>query len=103
MDFSLSPLLVVWEATQACDLACAHCRKTTQPNRNPDELTTQEAHQLLHTIKEFGNPLLVLTGGDLLKRPDIFDLARESVAIGLRTNITPSATPQLTSEAIDRF
>ena len=54
-------------------------------------------------MKRFGNPLLVLTGGDLLKRPDIYHLATRSVAVGLRTNITPSPTPLLTAEALDEF
>ena len=103
MDFNQSPLLVVWEVTQACDLTCAHCRESASPERGSDELTTAEAQRLLTEIKEFGNPLLVLTGGDPLKRPDIFELARASVAAGLRTNITPSPTPLLTAEAIDGF
>lgn len=101
MDFNLSPLLVVWEVTQACDLACVHCRTTAQPERNLNELTTEEGYRLLEETKQFGNPLLVLTGGDPLKRPDLFDLIRHSVQIGLRTNITPSATPLLTPDAID--
>ena len=103
MDFDLSPLLVVWEVTQACDLACVHCRPSERPDRDPGELSTAEARRFLAEVKEFGNPLLVLTGGDPLKRPDIFDLVRHSVAAGLRTNITPSATPLLTAEAIRQF
>ena len=103
MDFNLSPLLVIWEVTQACDLTCVHCRANAQPERNPHELTTEEGYRLLEETKQFGNPLLVLTGGDPLKRPDLYDLARFSVQLGLRTNITPSATPLLTSEAIDEF
>ena len=103
MDFNLSPLLVIWEVTQACDLTCVHCRANAQPERNPHELTTEEGYRLLEETKQFGNPLLVLTGGDPLKRPDLYDLARYSVQLGLRTNVTPSATPLLTSEAIDGF
>jgi AdoMet-dependent heme synthase len=103
MDFNLSPLLVIWEVTQACDLACVHCRASAQPERNAGELTTEEGYRLLEETKQFGNPLLVLTGGDPLKRPDLYDLARYSVQVGLRTNITPSATPLLTAEAINEF
>jgi len=51
----------------------------------------------------FGSPLFVFTGGDPLKRPDLFDLIRYSVKLGLRTNVTPSSTPLLTTDAIDRF
>ena len=103
MDFNLSPLLVIWEVTQACDLACVHCRAQLQPDRNPNELSTEEAYRFLDEAKQFGNPLLILTGGDPLKRADLFDIARYSVGIGLRTNITPSATPLLTPEAVDEF
>jgi radical SAM protein with 4Fe4S-binding SPASM domain len=46
---------------------------------------------------------MVFTGGDPLKRPDLYELIRYSVKIGLRTNVTPSATPLLTAEAIERF
>jgi AdoMet-dependent heme synthase len=103
MDFSQSPLLVIWEVTQACDLACVHCRASAMPEHHPEELTTEEGFRLLDDIKEFGNPLMVFTGGDPLKRPDLFALIRKSVSIGLRTNVTPSATPLLTAEAIDGF
>src|SRR4249920_3595581 len=103
MDFNQSPLLVIWEVTQACDLACVHCRASAMAGRNPDELTTEQGYRLLDQIKSFGDPLMVFTGGDPLKRPDLFDLIRYSVKIGLKTNVTPSATPLLTSEAIDRF
>ena len=103
MDFNQSPLLVIWEATQACDLACAHCRVAPRPERDPAELTTDEAFEMLEEVKRFGNPLMILTGGDLMKRPDIFDLAYRSVALGLRTNITPSPTPRLTAQVIEEF
>jgi radical SAM protein len=103
MDFNQSPLLVIWEVTQACDLACVHCRASAQPELLEGELTTDEGRELLNEIKRFGNPLMVFTGGDPLKRPDLYDLARHSVSVGLRTNITPSATPLLTAEAIHEF
>ena len=103
MDFNQSPLLVIWEVTQSCDLACVHCRACAIPARHPDELTTPEGFDLLKQIKEFGNPLMVFTGGDPLKRPDLADLARYSVELGLRTNVTPSATPLLTDQAVEEF
>jgi radical SAM protein len=103
MDFDQAPMLVIWEVTQACDLACVHCRASAQSERASNELTTEQGYRLLDEIKSFGEPLMVFTGGDPLKRPDIFDLARYAVKIGLRTNVTPSATPLLTNDAIDRF
>jgi radical SAM protein len=103
MNFDQSPMLVIWEVTQACDLACVHCRASAQSERNPAELTTVQGYRLLDEIRSFGEPLMVFTGGDPLKRPDLFDLIRYGVKIGLRTNVTPSATPLLTAEAIDGF
>lgn len=103
MDFNQSPLLVIWEATQSCDLACVHCRASAMPGRHPNELTTEEGYDLLRQIKDFGNPLMVFTGGDPLKLADLYDLIKYSVSLGLRTNVTPSATPLLTPEAIDEF
>ncbi len=103
MNFDQAPMLVIWEATQACDLACVHCRASAQSERNPLELTTEQGYRLLDEIRSFGEPLMVFTGGDPLKRPDLFDLIRYAVKIGLRTNVTPSATPLLTPQAIEKF
>ncbi len=102
-DFSHAPFLVIWEVTQACDLACFHCRASAVPCRHPLELSTSEGYQLLEEIRGFGEPLVVFTGGDPLKRPDLFALLERSVGLGLRTTVTPSATPLLTAEAIRRF
>ena len=103
MNFDQAPMLVIWEVTQACDLACVHCRASAQSERNPHELTTEQGYRLLEEIRSFGEPLMVFTGGDPLKRPDLYDLIRHAVKIGLRTNVTPSATPLLTPKAIDGF
>jgi radical SAM protein len=102
-DFSESPLLVIWELTQACDLACRHCRASAQPDRNEAELSTGEAYGVLDQIREFGSPLVVFTGGDPLKRPDLFNILERSVRLGFRTTVTPSATPLLTRAAVARF
>jgi radical SAM protein len=103
MNFDQAPMLVIWEVTQACDLACVHCRASAQSERNPAELSTEQGYRLLDEIRSFGEPLMVFTGGDPLKRPDLYELIRYSVKIGLRTNVTPSATPLLTAEAIEAF
>jgi AdoMet-dependent heme synthase len=102
-NFDDSPFIVIWEVTQACELACIHCRALAQPLRHPLELTTSEGIRLLHQIRDCGDPLVVFTGGDPLKRPDLFELLEISVSLGLRTTVTPSATPLLTKEAVGRF
>src|SRR5689334_22075043 len=103
MTFEQAPMLVIWEVTQACDLACVHCRASAQPGRHAHEMTTLEGFRLLQDIRSFGNPMMVFTGGDPLKRPDLFELISHSVQLGLRTNVSPSATPLLTPEAIREF
>jgi radical SAM protein len=103
IDFNLLPFIVIWELTQACDLACIHCRAEARPWCAPNELTTEEGYRLIDKIKRFGSPLLVLTGGDPVKRKDIYDLISYSVSKELRTTVSPSATPVLTREAIRKF
>src|SRR5512140_3453882 len=100
VDFAEQPYIVIWEMTQACDLACVHCRACAQPARNPFELSTEEAKDLIDEIAELRAPLFVITGGDPLKRPDVYELVRYAAAQGLRPSMTPSATPLLTHEAI---
>ena len=102
-DFNQAPFLVIWEVTRACDLACVHCRASADANRHPLELSTEEGFRLLETIREFGDPIMIFTGGDPLKRPDLFTLLEHSVSLGLRTTVSPSPTPLLTPEAIAGF
>ena len=102
-DFSDAPFLVIWEVTRACDLACLHCRASADPYRHPLELTTEEGFRLLDSVREFGDPIMIFTGGDPLKRSDLFQLLEYSVGLGLRTTVSPSPTPLLTAEAIAGF
>jgi radical SAM protein len=95
-DFDRAPFLVIWEMTQACDLACVHCRASARPGRDPGELTTAEAMRLVDTVRAFGRPLFILTGGDPLKRPDTVPLVRYATSAGLRVALTPSGTPLMT-------
>ena len=102
-SFDDAPFLVIWETTQACDLACLHCRASAQPCRNRMELDTAEARRLLDEVRAMGDPLMVFTGGDPLKRPDLFQLLEYSSGLGLRTTVTPSATGLLDATAIEDF
>lgn len=100
--FAGSPLVVIWEVSRACDLACVHCRASAIPAREPGELTTEEGLRLLRQIRGFGRPVLVLTGGDPLKRDDIHALIAGGAAEGLPTYLSPSGTPLLTHAALRR-
>ena len=100
VDFDQRPFIVIWETTQACDLACLHCRASAQPSRDPLELSTAEAKSLIAEVAALQVPVFVLTGGDPLKRPDTFELVEFAASRGVRTSLTPSATPLLTRDAI---
>jgi radical SAM protein len=103
LDFALSPFTIAWEITRACAFACRHCRAEAQPRRDPRELTTDEAFQLIDQIREFGDPILVVTGGDPMMRPDLFDILDYAVGRGLRTSFTPTTTRLVTSKALGRI
>ena len=100
VNFNERPFIVIWEVTQACDLACQHCRASSQPLRSPRELTTGEGKGLIGEIAAMQVPVFVITGGDPLRRPDIFHLVEFATGIGVRTSLSPSATPLLTREAL---
>src|SRR5450759_1657003 len=102
-DFNERPFIVIWETTQACDLACVHCRACAQPLRSTLELSTSEAERLIDEVAALRAPVFVLTGGDPLKRPDIFELVQYASSHGVRISLTPSATPLLTQEAIHKL
>jgi len=95
LDFNERPFILFWEVTRACPLACRHCRAVAQPRPHPQELTHEEAMHLVDTIAEMAPPMLVLTGGDPMMRPDILDIIRRAAGKGLRVALSPAATPRL--------
>lgn len=99
------PQRVYWEITRACDLACRHCRAEAAPDCHPEQLTTAEGVALLERMAAFGAPLphVVLTGGDPLKRADLFELIAVARRLGLGVSVAPSATPLLTEDALRRL
>ena len=103
IDFNERPFIAIWEVTQACDLACVHCRASAQPNRHPMELSTDEGKGLIDQIAALKVPVFVLTGGDPIKRPDLFELIGHARKVGVRVSLTPSATPLLTKEIVARL
>ena len=101
-DFGVNPLMFYYEVTQACDLVCKHCRASAQEAADPGELTTEQSLALVDQVATFPRPpMLVLTGGDPLKRPDLFTLIRHAVSVGLEPVLTPSATPLATRSAFE--
>ncbi|MCH8900925.1 MAG: radical SAM protein, partial [Chloroflexi bacterium] len=99
-DFDQAPFIIAWELTRACAFACRHCRAEAQPRRHPEELTTEESFRLIDQIKEFGDPILVMTGGDPMMRRDLYDILAYAVQRGLRTSLTPTTTRLVTPKAL---
>ena len=97
---SSQPGTAYWEVTRACDEGCFACPVQASPLRFHRELDLNEAHRLIEQIHAMGIRRLVLTGGDPLKRPDIFELIRFSRDLGLETALFTLATRLLTREAI---
>jgi AdoMet-dependent heme synthase len=100
--YARSPFIAIWETTRACALACVHCRAEAIPRRDPEELTTGEGKALLERVAAFGDPppLVVFTGGDPLRRPDIAELVAYGTRIGLVVSLTPSGTAAATAEKL---
>lgn len=94
--YDTRPFIAIWELTQACDLACQHCRACAQPRRNPEELDTAEGRGVLAQLAAAEVPLVVLTGGDPAKRPDLLELVAHGSQLGLNMALTVSATPLIT-------
>lgn len=104
------PRLVFWETTAGCNLACIHCRRITVADQLvPQDLTTAEAFDLIDQIAAFARPIFVLSGGEPLFRPDIFDIARHAAGAGLivalatnGTLITPEVARRIKASGIQR-
>ena len=98
--FAEAPLVVIWEVTRSCDLACVHCRACATTARDSGELTMEEGKRVLDEIAAMGTPLMVLTGGDPAKRPDLVELVRHGTKAGLTMGVTPSGTALMTRELL---
>jgi len=105
VDFDKRPILVFWETTRACGLACRHCRACAVTQAAPGELTADEGQRLLEQLTGFGmpRPVLVATGGDVLMRADLDSLATRAAQLRLPLAIAPSVTPLLTAERVEQL
>ncbi|MCS4541056.1 MAG: TIGR04053 family radical SAM/SPASM domain-containing protein [Euryarchaeota archaeon] len=99
------PISIMWESTIACGLACKHCKASAKKTPDPDELSTEEAMDLVDQMVEFGKPypILRITGGNALMRDDIFEIIKCAKGEGLNVTIAPSTTPLLNRENITKL
>lgn len=103
-DLNDRPFMIIWETTNACDLACRHCRAEAIPENDPLSLSFEEAKRLLEQVESFGRPrpIFIFTGGDPFKRKDLFDLLAYGNELGLAMAVSPSGTPLLNEENLRR-
>ena len=86
------PKWIAWETTQRCNLRCIHCRCSSEMTSAQGDFTTAEAFGLLDQIAELSKPVVVLSGGEPLLRPDVFDIARRGTDLGLRMCMATNGT-----------
>ncbi len=82
MDFV--PKWIAWEVTRRCNLSCVHCRSASTMNSFDTAFNTDEAKKLIDDIAAFSSPVIVLSGGEPLLRPDLFEIASYGTEKGLR-------------------
>lgn len=97
LKLNRKPILVFWETTKACPLACTHCRATAMKTPQPGELSTAEGFEVIRQVAEFGGPapILVLTGGDVLMRPDLEDLVGYARDLKVRVALAPAVSDRI--------
>ncbi len=76
--------MIAWELTRTCNLSCVHCRAASLDKPYPNEFTTEECLQFLDEVADFASPIMILTGGEPLLRPDIYEIAAYGGKKGLR-------------------
>ncbi len=84
--------VLAWEITRSCNLACIHCRAAAQDRPYENELTTEEGFQLLDEISALSKPIVILTGGEPLLRPDVFEIAAYGSQKGFRMTMAVNGT-----------
>jgi heme d1 biosynthesis radical SAM protein NirJ len=89
--------VVIWNLIRRCNLACKHCYATSADIDFPGELDTEEVLTVMRDLKSFGVSVLILSGGEPLLRPDIFEISRHAKEMGFYVGLSTNGT--LISEA----
>nr|WP_299242490.1 heme d1 biosynthesis radical SAM protein NirJ [uncultured Halomonas sp.] len=94
--------VVIWNLIRRCNLTCKHCYTTSADIDFKGELSTAEALAVLEDLKGFRVPALILSGGEPLMRPDIFELSRRARELGIYTGLSTNGT-LITEDNIDEI
>jgi heme b synthase len=84
--------MIAWEVTRSCNLNCVHCRAASSLGPYSGELSTEKSLKLIDEIAAIASPVIILTGGEPLLRPDIFEIASYGTSKGLRMVMATNGT-----------
>ncbi len=84
--------VVIWNLIRRCNLTCEHCYSISADKDFPGELSTQEVYGVMDDLKAFGVPVLILSGGEPLLRPDIYDVAARAKKMGFYVGLSSNGT-----------
>jgi heme d1 biosynthesis radical SAM protein NirJ len=94
--------VVIWNLVRRCNLTCKHCYSISADKDFPGELSTSEVFTVMDDLKGFRVPVLILSGGEPLLRPDIFEIAARAKAMGFYTALSTNGT-LITEDNIERI
>jgi len=97
VNYDEKPILIFWETTKACNLACKHCRASALVDPLPDEMSLDQSLAFLEQVTEFGKPypVVIMTGGDVMKKKGLREILSHARDLDIPVSLSPSATPLL--------
>ncbi|HPQ24936.1 MAG: heme d1 biosynthesis radical SAM protein NirJ [Chromatiaceae bacterium] len=84
--------VVIWNLIRRCNLTCKHCYATSADKDFPGELSTEQVYEVMDDLKQYGVPVLILSGGEPLMRPDIFEISHRAKAMGFYVGLSSNGT-----------
>lgn len=84
--------VVIWNLIRRCNLTCKHCYATSTDKDFPGELNTEQVFCVMDDLKSFGVPVLILSGGEPLMRPDIFEISQHAKEMGFYVGLSTNGT-----------
>jgi len=84
--------VVIWNLIRRCNLTCKHCYSISADTHFPGELNTEQVYTVMDDLKGFKVPVLILSGGEPLLRPDIYDIAKRAKAKGFYVGLSSNGT-----------
>ncbi len=94
--------VVIWNLVRRCNLTCKHCYSISADTDFPNELSREQVFEVMDDLKQFRVPVLILSGGEPLLRPDIYEIAHRAKEMGFYTALSTNGT-LINENNIDRI